>query len=233
MDPVCSEPWSYSEVQTFLQIIGDEEVQRSLYGAVRNGKVFRQVSERMAARGFYRSPDQCRIKCKKLRCEYRKAKLQNEQSAANRKTWKWFNLMDAYFGHRTAFVGLEGRSKETCVPELPSKTASSLHISDSTIGLLPHKEDPDEGPFIADDEAEEGEEEQLMSMNCTRFQEPQATSKLYTLHLRKQIELTEATTRVKRKRLEELELDLEIKRKTLRKLELEIMKLERELCETR
>ncbi|XP_008322446.1 uncharacterized protein LOC103388974 isoform X3 [Cynoglossus semilaevis] len=126
-----------------------------------------------------------------------------------------------------------GRSKETCVPELPSKTASSLHISDSTIGLLPHKEDPDEGPFIADDEAEEGEEEQLMSMNCTRFQEPQATSKLYTLHLRKQIELTEATTRVKRKRLEELELDLEIKRKTLRKLELEIMKLERELCETR
>lgn len=108
MDPVCSEPWSYSEVQTFLQIIGDEEVQRSLYGAVRNGKVFRQVSERMAARGFYRSPDQCRIKCKKLRCEYRKAKLQNEQSAANRKTWKWFNLMDAYFGHRTAFVGLEG-----------------------------------------------------------------------------------------------------------------------------
>lgn len=28
----------------------------------------------------------------------------------------------------------------------------------------------DEGPFIADDEAEEGEEEQLMSMNCTRFQ---------------------------------------------------------------
>ena len=55
----------------FLCILGEEEVQRELDGAVQNEKVFQLVSERMAVAGFTKTTEQCRQKCKKLWAEYR------------------------------------------------------------------------------------------------------------------------------------------------------------------
>ncbi|XP_074545456.1 uncharacterized protein LOC141804743 [Halichoeres trimaculatus] len=101
-------PWTTAEVQTFLGIIGEEAVQRELDGAVRNEKVFRLVSERMAVEGYTRTPDQCRSKCKKLRAEYRKIKDHNSRSGVQRKNWRWFDLMDAIYGSRPASRGREG-----------------------------------------------------------------------------------------------------------------------------
>ncbi|XP_048015597.1 uncharacterized protein LOC125248049 [Megalobrama amblycephala] len=42
----------------------------------------------MAEEGFQRTPEQCRVKCKKLRSEYRKVKDHNSRSGVNRKNWK-------------------------------------------------------------------------------------------------------------------------------------------------
>ncbi|XP_019715246.1 zinc finger and SCAN domain-containing protein 20-like isoform X1 [Hippocampus comes] len=92
-----STPWTFQEVQTFLGILAEEEVQRELVGAVRNRRVFQLVSQRMAAEGFQRTCGQCQMKCKKLRCEYRKIKKQNRPKA-----WRWFELVDAVYGHRPA-----------------------------------------------------------------------------------------------------------------------------------
>ncbi|KAK0149543.1 Zinc finger and SCAN domain-containing protein 29 [Merluccius polli] len=100
--------WSTQEVQTFLGIIGDAQIQRELDGSVRNEKVFQSVSQRMASLGYQRTSDQCRIKCKKLRAEYRKIKDYNGRSGNNRKTWKWFDMMDVIYGHRPASMGREG-----------------------------------------------------------------------------------------------------------------------------
>ncbi|XP_077096747.1 zinc finger and SCAN domain-containing protein 29-like [Siphateles boraxobius] len=101
-------PWSTQEVQTFLGIIGEERVQRELDGMVRNEKVFQHVSERMAAEGFQRTSEQCRIKSKKLRSDYRKVKDHNSRSGVHRKNWKWLDMMDAIYGHRPASLGREG-----------------------------------------------------------------------------------------------------------------------------
>ncbi|KAK9952770.1 hypothetical protein ABG768_018577 [Culter alburnus] len=105
---VRSEAWSTQEVQTFLGIISEERVQRELDGMVRNEKVFQYVSERMAEEGFQRTPEQCRVKCKKLRSEYRKVKDHNSRSGVNRKNWKWFDMLDAIYGHRPANLGRGG-----------------------------------------------------------------------------------------------------------------------------
>ncbi|XP_077382486.1 uncharacterized protein LOC144021985 isoform X5 [Festucalex cinctus] len=92
-----SAPWTFQEVQTFLGILAEEEVQRQLIGAVRNRRVFQLVSQRMAAKGFRRTCGQCQLKCKKLRCQYRKVKEQKKT-----KSWRWFELVDAVYGRRPA-----------------------------------------------------------------------------------------------------------------------------------
>nr|XP_057906262.1 uncharacterized protein LOC131103761 [Doryrhamphus excisus] len=103
-----STPWTIREVQTFLGILAEDEVQRDLVGAVRNRKVFQLVSQRMAAEGFHRTCGQCQMKCKKLRCEYRKIKEQNRQKA-----WRWFDLVDAIYGRRPAIERRAGHMRTT------------------------------------------------------------------------------------------------------------------------
>ena len=65
--------WANKEVETFLCILGEEDVQRELDGAVRNEKVFQLIAGRMAIAGYEKNTEQCRQKCKKLRAEYQKA----------------------------------------------------------------------------------------------------------------------------------------------------------------
>ncbi|XP_067284441.1 zinc finger and SCAN domain-containing protein 29-like [Pseudorasbora parva] len=62
----------------------------------------------MALEGFQRTSEQCRTKSKKLRSDYRKVKDHNSQSGVHRKKWKWFDMMDAIYGHRPASLGREG-----------------------------------------------------------------------------------------------------------------------------
>ncbi|XP_028426640.1 uncharacterized protein LOC114550216 isoform X2 [Perca flavescens] len=101
-------PWTVNEVQTFLGIMGEEEIQRELDGSARNKAVFQLVSRRMAAHGFHRTSEQCRIKSKKLRSDYRRIRDRNSQGGVNRKSWRWFDVMDAIYGHRQASIGREG-----------------------------------------------------------------------------------------------------------------------------
>lgn len=89
-------PWGNAEVMTFLSLVAEDGIQRELNRVVRNERVFQQLSNAMAARGFPRSSNQCRVKLKKLRCEYRANK--NHASGTDRRTWKWFTEMEAIYG---------------------------------------------------------------------------------------------------------------------------------------
>ncbi|KAM6895686.1 uncharacterized protein FYW49_019557 [Xenentodon cancila] len=100
--------WTDLEVQTFLGIIGERKVQMELDATARNEKVFRVVSERMAAEGFRRTAKQCRNKCKKLKFEYRRVKEHNGRNAADQRFWRWFGIMDAIYGHK--LVGADGEA---------------------------------------------------------------------------------------------------------------------------
>ncbi|XP_056464307.1 zinc finger and SCAN domain-containing protein 20-like [Gadus chalcogrammus] len=99
--------WTNREVETFLCILGEEDVQRDLDGAARNEKVFQLVSQKLLDAGFEKNTEQCRQKSKKLRADYRKAKDHNNQNGDYRKMWKWFNMMDAIYGHRLESKGTE------------------------------------------------------------------------------------------------------------------------------
>ncbi|XP_034062466.1 trihelix transcription factor GT-3a-like [Gymnodraco acuticeps] len=116
-------PWS---IATFLQLIADDKIQRELDGTTRNLKVFQEVSALLSERGFSRTFQQCREKLKKLKSEYRAVKDHNCRSGSDRKNWKWFDLLDAIYGHRPANVGREGG--------LDSATALLESLHDDAIG---------------------------------------------------------------------------------------------------
>ncbi|XP_056316884.1 zinc finger and SCAN domain-containing protein 29-like [Danio aesculapii] len=117
-----NQPWSTREVQTFLAIIGEEKVLGN--GMVRNERVFQLVSERMAAEGFQQTADQCRLKFKKLRSDYRRIK-HNSRRGVNRKKKKWFDTMDAIYGRRPASLERSG-GIDTTTSLLESLTNSSV-----------------------------------------------------------------------------------------------------------
>ncbi|KAL3043392.1 hypothetical protein OYC64_003288 [Pagothenia borchgrevinki] len=103
-----STPWSVDEVTTFLHLIADDKIQRELDGTTRNLKVFQEVSALLSVRGYARTFQQCRDKLKKLKSEYRAVKDHNGRSGSDRRSWKWFDLMDEIYGRRPASVGREG-----------------------------------------------------------------------------------------------------------------------------
>ena len=105
MAPLKTTRWLIEEVQTFLCLVADERIQRQLDGATRKEKVYQEVSELLAAHGYQRTFQQCREKLKKLKSDYRSIKDLNNGSGSHRKSWKWFDQMDAIYGHKPASNG--------------------------------------------------------------------------------------------------------------------------------
>lgn len=94
--------WSYEETQALIAVWSEEKIQRDLQESLRNEKVFREVSGRLAAMGMYHSAKQCREKIKKLKQDYRKIKRNCKRSGANGKNFKWFDALDAVLSQRAA-----------------------------------------------------------------------------------------------------------------------------------
>ncbi len=114
--------WSVEEVQTFLSLIAEERIQQELDGATRNEKVFQEVAKLLAAHGYRRTYKQCRDKLKKLKSDYRSIKDHNSRSGSNRRSWKWFDQMDAIYGGRPTSVGREG-ALDSATPMLENTIA--------------------------------------------------------------------------------------------------------------
>ncbi len=122
--------WSVEEVQTFLSLlIAEERIQQELDGATRNEKGFLEVAKLLAAHGYRRTYKQCRDKLKQLKSDYRSIKDHNSQSGSNRRSWKWFDQMDAIYGGRPTSIGREG-ALDSATPMLENT------IADGTLNIM-------------------------------------------------------------------------------------------------
>ncbi|CAF94564.1 unnamed protein product [Tetraodon nigroviridis] len=71
----------------------------------KNREVFKLFSEKMAALGFHRSVEQCRIKVKKLRLQYfrvRDAIGKSGTSAEEKEKFVWYDELDGILGSSPA-----------------------------------------------------------------------------------------------------------------------------------
>lgn len=60
-------PWSELETRTLLEIWGEDNVQLTLRGCLKNRHVFEYISEKMNDSGFIRTTEQCYTRIKRLK----------------------------------------------------------------------------------------------------------------------------------------------------------------------
>lgn len=80
-------PWSDQETRTLLEIWGEDNVQLTLRGCLKNRHVFVYISDKMSDRGFIRTSEQCYSRMKRLKHGFLHEKEE----------FKFFSEMDEIF----------------------------------------------------------------------------------------------------------------------------------------
>uniref|UniRef100_A0A1A7X1R3 Myb-like domain-containing protein n=1 Tax=Iconisemion striatum TaxID=60296 RepID=A0A1A7X1R3_9TELE len=80
-------PWSDQETRTLLEIWGEDNVQLTLRGCLKNRHVFEYISEKMSIHGFIRTTEQCYTRIKRLKYGF----------VHEKEEFKFFNEMDKIF----------------------------------------------------------------------------------------------------------------------------------------
>ena len=83
-----------------LKLWSEDKIQEELDGCKKNKHIYDKIAASMTKAGFDRTFDQCRLKVKKLRGEYRKVKDGNNKNREDRKEWKYFEVIDDILGTR-------------------------------------------------------------------------------------------------------------------------------------
>ncbi|XP_034019841.1 uncharacterized protein zgc:113263 [Thalassophryne amazonica] len=86
--------WSDKETIILLEHWGDPQVQQNLRNGSHNGHVFSEISEKLAASGYSRSPDQCYTRIKRLKTIYRQCRDSSSLSGNDRVEFKFYDLLE-------------------------------------------------------------------------------------------------------------------------------------------
>ncbi|CAJ1054906.1 uncharacterized protein zgc:113263 [Xyrichtys novacula] len=87
-------PWSDKETIILLELWGDQQVQKSMRRYPHNGHIFSEISEKLNANGYYRSPDQCHTRIKRLKANYRQCRENMSSSGSDRVDFKFYDLLE-------------------------------------------------------------------------------------------------------------------------------------------
>ncbi|XP_029019444.1 uncharacterized protein zgc:113263 [Betta splendens] len=112
-------PWSDQETRTLLEIWGDDHVQLTLRGCLKNRHVFEYISEKMSEHGFMRTSEQCYTRIKRLKYSFFHEKGE----------FKFFNEMDKILRKESKVDDSVGEMLVTdelddCTPEPGQKKGS-------------------------------------------------------------------------------------------------------------
>uniref|UniRef100_A0A3B3R8G5 Myb/SANT-like DNA-binding domain-containing protein n=1 Tax=Paramormyrops kingsleyae TaxID=1676925 RepID=A0A3B3R8G5_9TELE len=108
----------------------------ALDGTTRNKKVFAIISSRLEHMGDTRNTEQCRLKIKKLKQDYRKVKDHNNRSGADRKTNTWFEALDAVLGHRPTNTCRSNIVDSAMSPLISSQATEEHSVTEDNSGKM-------------------------------------------------------------------------------------------------
>lgn len=70
-------PWSDQETRLLLKIWGEDRIQLSLKGSMKNRHVYEYISTKMSDYGYIRNSEQCYTRIKRLKSGFQHEKLVN------------------------------------------------------------------------------------------------------------------------------------------------------------
>lgn len=105
--------WGYEETKTFLAILSESPFSEKLRTCHQNRQVYRAIAERLRARGFLRTLEQCRYRVKNLLRNYRKAKSSHPPG-----TCPFYEELEALVRARTAVRVTGGPGEAVALPRL-------------------------------------------------------------------------------------------------------------------
>ncbi|XP_070260787.1 zinc finger and SCAN domain-containing protein 20 isoform X3 [Myotis yumanensis] len=110
--------WGYEETKTFLAILSESPFSEKLRTCHQNRQVYRAIAERLRARGFLRTLEQCRYRVKNLLRNYRKAKSSHPPG-----TCPFYEELEALVRARTAIRATDGPGVAVALPRLGDSDA--------------------------------------------------------------------------------------------------------------
>ncbi|XP_041636198.1 uncharacterized protein zgc:113263 isoform X2 [Cheilinus undulatus] len=87
-------PWSDKETIILLELWGDQQVQQSIRRYPHNGHLFTEISEKLNANGYSRTPEQCHTRIKRLKSNYRQCRENMSSSGPDRVDFKFYDLLE-------------------------------------------------------------------------------------------------------------------------------------------
>ncbi|XP_068449254.1 uncharacterized protein [Clinocottus analis] len=115
-------PWSDLETRTLLEIWGEDTVQITLKGCLKNRHVFEYISEKMSDGGFIRTSEQCYTRIKRLKHGFLHEKEE----------YKFFNEMNEIFGRELKVEDLIPDTSVTDEPEECTQKKGTQWTPDSS-----------------------------------------------------------------------------------------------------
>ncbi|XP_058534528.1 zinc finger and SCAN domain-containing protein 20 isoform X2 [Ochotona princeps] len=110
--------WGYEETKTFLAILSESPFSEKLRTCHQNRQVYRAIAERLRARGFLRTLEQCRYRVKNLLRNYRKAKSSHPPG-----TCPFYEELEALVRSRMTVRATGGPGEAMALPRLGDSDA--------------------------------------------------------------------------------------------------------------
>ncbi|XP_026216895.1 TIN2_N and Myb_DNA-bind_4 domain-containing protein isoform X2 [Anabas testudineus] len=123
-------PWTEEETVALVEVWAADDVQTSLKTFVRNGHVFVDISEKMAAMGYLRTAEQCHSRIKRLKKTYRRH-CNNQRSGGRPAVFRYYNLLAPVLGDGPVCTDMNSTADETTLQPLIDKDSDTYEQSSS------------------------------------------------------------------------------------------------------
>nr|XP_033470495.1 uncharacterized protein zgc:113263 isoform X3 [Epinephelus lanceolatus] len=111
--------WTEQETAALVEIWAADDVQHSLKTCVRNGHIFADMSEKMAAMGYMRTAEQCHSRIKRLKKTYRR--YCNSRSGGRPTVFRYFHLLAPVLGDDSVCTDVDTTVADTTLQPLMDK----------------------------------------------------------------------------------------------------------------
>ncbi|XP_056133157.1 uncharacterized protein zgc:113263 [Lampris incognitus] len=130
-------PWSEQETVALIELWAADDVQHSLKTCLRNGHIFAEIANKMAAMGYTKTMEQCQSRMKRLRKTYRRF-CSSRRSGGHPILFRYYQLLEPVLGDDSLCPDVDSAGDDDAEQPLLDQEAdmydqaSTSHLAESS-----------------------------------------------------------------------------------------------------